>query len=223
MTFPLQRDDDWYRMRLALPARCPRVVIDSDAANEIDDPFALAWALLSPERLRVEAVYATPYSFAHRRSTLNPHQLRHFAQRGWEPATVVLPCFDPPAIGMERSHTAILEVFDKLGLPDSGRVLRGSTHYLASIDTPEHSEAVEHLITTALATPDDEPLYVVAIGCVTNIANALLLAPAIAERIVVVWTSGHPSHAPLPNPSFNLEQDLLATRVGDAVRGAEPR
>ena len=29
---------------------------------------------------------------------------------------------------------------------------------------------------------------------------------------MVVWTSGYPSHAPHANPSFNLEQDLLALK-----------
>ena len=63
--------------------------------------------------------------------------------------------------------------------------------------------------------PNGAPLYVAALGCVTNIASALLLAaPEIARRIVVVWTSGYPSHAQhLINFSLNLEQDLSASRV----------
>ncbi len=197
MTQTLQRDDAWYRERLAPPAGRLRVVIDTDAANEIDDPFAIAWALLAPDRLQVEAVYAAPYSFAHRRSQSRMQQHRQF---------------DPPGVGMERSHAAILSVYDRLGLPSSGRVLHGSTRYLAALETPERSEATDHLIATALAMPAHEPLYVIAIGCATNLANALLLEPAIAERIVVVWTSGYPSHAPHPNHSFNLEQDLLASQ-----------
>lgn len=212
MPQPLQRDDAWYRERLAPRDGRVRVVIDTDAANEIDDPFAIAWALLARERLQVEAVYAAPHSFAHRRHTLSAAQRRHFAQRGWDPASVALPCFDPPGAGMERSHAAILAVYDQLGLDARGRVLRGSTRYLAALDVPERSEASAHLIATALAMPADEPLYVVAIGCATNLANALLIEPAIAERIVVVWTSGYPSHAPHPNHSFNLEQDLLASQ-----------
>jgi hypothetical protein len=35
-----------------------RMVLDTDTYNEIDDQFALVHALLSPERLSVEAVYA---------------------------------------------------------------------------------------------------------------------------------------------------------------------
>jgi inosine-uridine nucleoside N-ribohydrolase len=197
MSRPLQRDDAWYHRRLAPPAGRARVVIDTDAANEIDDPFAIAWALLSPQRLQVEAVHAAPYSFAHRRPWLKVAEHRQFA---------------PPGEGMLRSVEAIRTVYDTLGLDDTGRVFRGSTRYLASPDRPERSEASEHLIATAMAMPADEPLYVVAIGCATNIANALLLEPRIAERIVVVWTSGYPSHAPQVNDSFNLEQDLPASQ-----------
>ena len=197
MPRPLQRDDAWYHERLEPRAGRLRVVIDTDAANEIDDPFAIAWALLSPDRLQVEAVYAAPYSFAHRRSQSRVQQHRQF---------------DPPGVGMQRSHAAIQAVYDKLGLDSRGRVLRGSTRYLAALDAPERSPATDHLIATALAMPAREPLYVVAIGCATNVANALLLEPAIAERIVVVWTSGYPSHAPHPNHSFNLEQDLPASQ-----------
>ncbi|WDR02882.1 hypothetical protein PSQ19_01240 [Devosia algicola] len=51
--------------RLSPPTDTVRVVIDSDTANEIDDQYALAWALLSPEKLSVEAVTAEPFSFAH--------------------------------------------------------------------------------------------------------------------------------------------------------------
>ena len=53
----------------------------------------------------------------------------------------------------------------------------------------------------------------VALGCLTNIASALLMAPEISEHIVVVWTAGFPSHAPQANFAFNLEQDLLAATV----------
>ncbi len=197
MPAPLTRDDTWYHARLAPPAGRVRVVIDTDAANEIDDPFAIAWALRSPQRLQVEAVYAAPYSFAHRRAQM---------------AVQAHPQFDPPGVGMQRSLAAIATVFEHLGLDPAGRVLPGSTRYLASLATPERSEATDHLIATALAMPDDEPLYVVAIGCATNVANALLLEPRIAERIGVVWTSGYPSHAPQVNDSFNLEQDLLASQ-----------
>lgn len=204
METPARHDDAWYRQRLAPPRGRPRVVIDTDAANEIDDAFALAWALLRPDRLQVEAVYAAPFSFAHRRAA--------YRQRAGAAARE-LSCFDPPGIGMARSLETIVTTFEKLALPHAGRVFRGATDYLRSDTPPPRSDAVDHLIATARAMPGDEALYVVAIGCATNLAAALRLAPDLVERIVVVWTSGYPSHAPQRNESFNLEQDVAATRT----------
>jgi purine nucleosidase len=197
--FP-RHDDDWYRARLALPTGRPRVVIDTDTANEIDDQFALAWALMSPDQLDLQAVYAAPFSFAHRRAALPD-------------APADAPPFNPPAVGMERSYDEILNVFAKLGVGSAGRVFRGSAGYLPRPGEPLRSEAVDHLIACARQGDGAEPLYVLALGCVTNIASALLLAPDLVDRIVVVWTSGYPSHAPHVNDSFNLEQDLTASQL----------
>jgi inosine-uridine nucleoside N-ribohydrolase len=230
------RTDAWYQRRLSLPCARPRVVIDTDAANEIDDQFALAWALLSPQQLELLAVYATPFSFEYRRQEMvqarrlqrqlascTPQQaelvqhyaarLAHYERRGWDIAHVDWPVFNAPADGMARSHQEILTVFDKLRCPSDGLVWRGSAGYLPAPDQALRSDAVDHLIATARAGTADDPLYVVAMGCVTNVASALLLAPDLVERIVVVWTSGYPSTAPHVNHSFNLEQDLPATQV----------
>lgn len=196
---PRHPHDDWYRQRLQQPCTPVRVVIDTDAANEIDDHFALAWALLSPAALQVEAVYAAPFSFAHRR-----------AQLPQAPADAAPFC--PPGEGMRRSHDEILRVYGWLGLDPTGRVFAGSDGYLPGPQTPVASAAAQHLVDAALRCPPDAPLYVLALGCVTNVASALLLAPEIAKRIVVVWTSGYPSCAPHVNDSFNLEQDMAASR-----------
>jgi purine nucleosidase len=239
-----QRTNDWYVRRLGeprsneLPHTRPRIVIDTDAANEIDDQFALAWALLSPQRLDVVAAYAAPFSFEHRRREMlralaaraNPDQasafdlalmaqhaatLDRFEKQGWSlDAIGHWPVFAPPSDGMQRSFDEIVRVFELLQLPHAGRVFRGTTGYLKDEHTPLLCDAVQHLITTARATPaDGPPLYVLALGCVTNIASALLAAPDIAERIVVVWTSGYPTHAPHINFSLNMEQDMAASRV----------
>lgn len=205
--FP-RHDDAWYETRLREPAirtasgigagRVP-VVIDTDCANEIDDQFALAWALLRSDVLNVRAVLAEPFSFAHRRAD-HPQ------------APFDAPPFNPPADGMARSHDEIVRVYELLGLPHTGRVFCGSTAYLPAPHTAVDSAAARRLIDLARAQPADEPLYVLALGCVTNIASALLLAPDIVNHLVVVWTSGYPTHAPQVNHSFNLEQDLWASQ-----------
>ncbi|MEM9780296.1 MAG: nucleoside hydrolase, partial [Pseudomonadota bacterium] len=74
------------------------------------------------------------------------------------------------------------------------------------------SEAVDTII--RLAREGDAPLYIAAMGCVTNIAAAILKAPDIIEKIVVIWTSAYPSSAPHCNrPSLNLVQDQHASRL----------
>ncbi|MDO8905362.1 nucleoside hydrolase [Hydrogenophaga sp.] len=198
------RSTTWYQQRLAPPAGPVRVVIDTDAANEIDDQFAIAWAMCRPDRLRVAGLYAAPFSFAHRRSILPL-------------ASADDPAFAPPGVGMARSFDEIHRVLDLLGDPVSvaakAQVCRGSEGYLSGPGQPLHSAAVDHLIATAREhAADGPPLYVMALGCVTNIASALMLAPDLIDRIVVVWTSGYPSHAPWPNTSLNLEQDLWASQ-----------
>jgi purine nucleosidase len=190
---------DWYLERLRLPQGKVNVVIDADAANEIDDQFAVAWALLRPDRLNILGMYATPFSFAHRRS-LYP-QAAHDA-----------PPFNSPEIGMQRSFDELRKVQVLLNKPITVPSFLGSPGYLNSLSEPIQSEATQHLIDAALSMPADEPLYVVALGCATNVSSALLLAPEIMHKIVVLWTSAFPSHAPHANLSFNLEQDVLASQ-----------
>lgn len=43
-----------------VPNRIVDVVVDTDAYNEIDDQFAISYALLAPERLNVLALCAAP-------------------------------------------------------------------------------------------------------------------------------------------------------------------
>ncbi|RED63212.1 hypothetical protein [Cohnella lupini] len=47
--------------RLTPPAGPVDMVLDTDTYNEIDDQFALAYAILSPEKIRLKAVYAAPF------------------------------------------------------------------------------------------------------------------------------------------------------------------
>ncbi len=171
--------------RLQPPTGKVRMVLDTDTYNEVDDQFALVQALLSPDRLQVEAIYAAPY----------------FNSRS-----------SGPADGMERSYDEILRLLDKLAWPNRDFVYRGATAYLESNLQPQESAAARDLVARALASPDDDPLYVVAIGAITNVASAMLMEPKIIEKIVVVWLGGHALHWPNTR-EFNLKQDVPAARL----------
>lgn len=169
--------------RLEPPSGPVSLVLDTDTYNEIDDQFALVYALLSPN-LRLEAVYAAPFS--NRRSS-------------------------GPADGMIKSYEEILRVLERLNVSHEGLAFRGSDRYLPGKGMPVHSDAAADLIAKALQ-PRDAPLYVVAIGAITNVASAILLQPEIIERIVVVWLGGQPLDWPTAQ-EFNLGQDVPASQL----------
>jgi len=171
--------------RLAPVDRKIPMVLDTDTYNEIDDQFAVVYALLSPERLDVKALYAAP--FLNSRSS-------------------------GPEDGMEKSYEEMLRLLDRLSLSPRDFVYRGSKGFMKDWQHPQPSDAAEHLIALAMSQPKDEALYVVAIGAITNVASAILLEPAIIERIVVVWLGGEPQHWPWAN-HFNSGQDAPSTHV----------
>ena len=113
---------------------------------------------------------------------------------------------------MELSYQQILRLLERLGRSAEGFAFRGSTGYLGRGGQPRESDAVRDLVTRGLAGTDDDPLYVVAIGAITNVASALLTEPALAEKIVVVWLGGQGLSWP-DTREFNLRQDVPATRV----------
>ncbi|MDP6116689.1 MAG: nucleoside hydrolase [Planctomycetota bacterium] len=159
------------------------MILDTDTYNEIDDQFAVVYSILADE-LDVEAIYAAPF-----------HNYRS----------------DGPGDGMEKSYEEILRLLDRLGHSPDDFVFRGSETYLPAGDRPVVSEAANHLVERAMADRDG-PLYVLPIGAITNIASAILIEPAIIERIVVVWLGGHP-HNWRTTREFNLGQDIHASRL----------
>lgn len=172
--------------RLRRPSGRVDVVLDTDAYNEIDDQFAIAYLLRAGERAAIQAFYAAP--FYNERSA-------------------------GPADGMERSYREILHLLRLADREDLASVtLRGSGRYLPDERTPVDSPAARDLVRRAAAHTPEAPLYVLAIGAITNVASALLLDPSIAGSIVIVWLGGHALHWP-DTREFNMCQDVAAARV----------
>ena len=182
MEFPSLSDTD--RRNLLEPRDGQlRVALDTDTYNEIDDQFAVVHALLSPDRIDLEAIYAAPF-----------HNNRS----------------EGPGDGMQKSFEEIERLLDRMDVADRDRVYLGAERYL-----PERSEAVDNPASRNLverAHSSDAPLYVAAIGAITNVASAILLDPEIIKKVVVVWLGGHPHHWPTAR-EFNLRQDVCAAQV----------
>ena len=162
-----------------------RLVLDTDTYNEIDDQFALSYAYLSKDKLQLEAVYAAPF----------------FNKRAKSAGD-----------GMEKSYEEILRLLTLLGKSPEGFAFRGSDRYLENSSKPVRSEAALDMVKKAMAATPDNPLYVVTVGCITNVASAILIEPKIIEKIVIVWLGGNGLDWPNQN-EFNLKQDVLAAQV----------
>ena len=168
---------------LEVPRGKVDVVLDTDAYNEIDDQFAIAYLLRSKEKLTTKALYAAP--FFNDLST-------------------------GPADGMEKSYREIFHILDLAG--EKVDAFRGSDRYLPDEETPVISPAAEDLAKRAEEYSPEDPLYVLTIGAITNIASAILLNPKVVENTVVVWLGGNGDHF-TNTEEFNLSQDVAAARV----------
>lgn len=169
---------------LSVPKGPVDVVLDTDAFNEIDDQFAIAYLLKSEEKIRMKAFFAAPFTGAG----------------------------TPPAVGMEKSYQEIFHILKLSGKESFGDVFRGSCEYLKDEKTPVMSDAARHLAALADEYSPEHPLYVVAIGAITNVASAFLLNPKMAENTVVVWLGGH-SVETEHTAEYNMMQDIAAARV----------
>ena len=91
-----------------------RAVLDTDTFNEIDDQFAVVYALLSPGQIRLEALYAAP--FENERSA-------------------------GPSDGMLASHAEILRLLDRLPGPHPP-ALHGSRSWLPAEPSPASEDLI---------------------------------------------------------------------------------
>ena len=162
-----------------------RMILDTDTYNEVDDQFAMVYALLSPEAVKVEAIYAAPF---HNENSSGPGD------------------------GMERSYQEILRLMKLMGRETEGVVFRGAKRYMGAKETPVECDAVDNLIKLAGEATKEEPIYVVAIGAPTNISSALMIEPKIKETIKVVWLGGTTLEWPSAG-EFNQQQDIAASQV----------
>ena len=159
-----------------------RLAVDSDCDNEVDDPFAIAHALLSPDRVRVEALTSAHY--CNERAATSE-------------------------LGLRKSHEAIDVLLDAMELTGKVPVAMGAPGPMAASQRPRESDASR--LITDLALNGEGPLIVASIGAATNVASAIAARPEIAERLVVVWLGGHALDWP-DAQEFNLMGDPVAAQ-----------
>jgi len=142
--------------------RVKKVILDTDAYNEIDDQFAIAYLYYS-ERVDLLAVSAEHYM--HDRCNSR-------------------------AVGMKRSYDEIVKVLSLCDPHYTTETYRGSTDTVESSGAAVESEAADAII--RIARESDEIIYVVAIGALTNVASAIMKSPDIKDKICVLFVGCRP-------------------------------
>lgn len=176
-----------YLKNLMPPSHHADVILDTDAYNEVDDQFAIAY-LLRSEKLNPVGICAAPF--------LNEKS-------------------SSAEDGMQKSHAEILKLLKLMNREEVvPRVYRGSDRFMRDETDAVDSPAARFIAASAAQYSAEHPLYVVAIGAITNVAAAVLLAPeAMRENTVIVWLGGHALDWAGQNREFNLRQDIAAARV----------
>lgn len=115
-----------------------RIILDADTANEIDDLFALARALMEPS-FQVEGINSAQWH-----------------TQGGAPRDTVGPS--------QELNEKLLRVMNRQDVPHP----IGSNLPLVSAQRPQPSDAARHIIRKALATPEGEKLIVAILGPCTG-------------------------------------------------------
>ncbi len=160
-----------------------RVIIDSDTGTEIDDVWAIGLALLSPERFKIEGFVGANYD--NNNSSAGPQSV-------------------------EDSARLIETILEKAGLKGTGPVKRGSQPMRYDFE-PSESDGVNFIIEKAMASPVDDPLWIIGLGAATDIASAYLKEPRIAEHIRVFWHFR--TDWPKRCTNYNVFGDVHAARL----------
>ncbi len=173
------------------------VILDTDIGSDIDDTWALAMLLASPE-LNLQLITTVSGDTRHRAALCA--RLLTAAGRQDVPIGIGIggPLKLPPVLS---------------GTPQAAFV--GSDDAALSAHSMVHGDGVDEMITMILTAP--APVTVIAIGPLTNIAEALRRCPQIVERASLVGMHGSVRvgyrGATAPTPEYNVFADIPAARA----------
>jgi inosine-uridine nucleoside N-ribohydrolase len=136
-----------------------RILLDTDANNELDDQHAIAYMLLNGGVFEVEGLTVNRTSSG---GDIDEHAR--------EAERVVTLCGLFPQLQVHKGASGTFEeIQDHVDAPDF-----------------DGADAVRHIIARA-NVPSDRKLVLVPVGKLTNIALALKKDPGIAQRVRIVW------------------------------------
>lgn len=157
------------------------VILDTDTYNEADDQFALSYLLKSNNLFNIEAITIAPFCHSKWNGTVSD--------------------------SIDASYKEACKIYDLLRINDKSNIFKGSGDYLKN-GYYENNDAVNEIIKIA---KKNEKTFILAIGCLTNIALAIKKSPEIIDRIEVIWLGSNFLYG--LNQDFNFSQDVEAVKI----------
>jgi len=173
-----------FKYNVAVPEnRKLRYIIHSDCKNEADDQYTVAHILMTP-KLDVRGIIAGHFE-------VNFQGI-------------------PKCETAKASYDEITKLLDLMHVSGQYPVYMGASQPMADESTPIDSPGARFIIEEAMKN-DDRPLFIGMQGAITDLASAILLEPAICNRMTAIWIGG----GTYPNGGweFNLMQDPVAANV----------
>ena len=171
------------------------VILDTDAYNEIDDQYAIAYLLLSTDRLNTIGICAAPF-------------FTDFNEKS-----------DSAEDGMEKSYVEIQKI---LGLMGKGvsipPVYRGSTQFLPNETTPVLSDAAYFIVEQAKKYSPQNPLYILAIGA--SAAASLSVRSRYSTAFFAVFTTKRSRYIEIrscQNTAISLDEATTSSTAPKSV------
>lgn len=168
--------------------RSPRVkdvILDTDAANEMDDQFVIPY-IVGCDKLNLLSVNAALFGWG---SVTTEEGARRCYNEAVRVCRAIRGEGDTPIEVYETSPVPMMSVGGE------------------AVDSP----AVQNIIKSAMAAEDI--LYVLSIGACTNVASAIKLEPRIKDKICVIWLGGNQLEIGVNDLNeFNFIQDTNAGR-----------
>jgi len=168
------------------------IIIDTDIGDDIDDAYAVAFALDSPE-LNLKAL-TTVFGNVEVRTKLALKLLKTFGREDVPVATGIgKPLLERTFRAQASEH-----------VPNRAVVLvKGET-----LPKPSPKHAVDFIVSTVMDAQDE--VTVISMGALTNIAMAIMKEPRLAERAKLIVMGGVISK---PQAEHNIRCDPEAARI----------
>lgn len=161
-----------------------KIILDTDMSNEIDDQFALTYLIKSLDNFDLKAITIAPFKGSKYAPDLSVKD------------------------GVDLSYNTTLKILDLLNFKNKSLVYKGSIDYMQNKYDSEN-EAIEKIKEIVL---ENDKIYILAIGAITNVALAIKKFPEIINKIEIIWLGGN-SFLYNENDEFNFKQDIEAVKT----------